>query len=130
MITTSIKLYDLGASVNKMPKVTFEKLSYRALSLTTMCVQLADSTVRYPEGVVENLLVKVKNTFILADFLGLDMEGDIGIPLILGQPFLRDTNARIDVGAEKISLRIMGQTMKFKFQNKRELFLIHKDSKR
>ena len=86
--------------------------------------------MRYPEGVVENLLVKVKNTFILADFLGLDMEGDIGIPLILGQPFLRDTNARIDVGTGKISLRIMGKTMKFKFQNKRELFLIHEDSEK
>jgi len=45
-------LCDIGASVNIMPKVTFEKLSYPALFPTTMCVQLADSTVRYPEGVV------------------------------------------------------------------------------
>ena len=44
-------LCDLGASVNIMPKVTFEKLSHPALSPTTMCVQLADSTVRYPKGV-------------------------------------------------------------------------------
>jgi hypothetical protein len=121
---------DLGASVNIMPKVTFKKLRYPSLSPTTMCVQLADSTMRYPEGVVENLLVKVRNTFILVDFMVLDMEGDLRIPLILGRPFLRDTNARIDVGAGKISLRIMGQTMKFKFQNKRELFLIHEDSKK
>jgi hypothetical protein len=34
-------LYDLGASVNIMPKVTFERLSYPALSPTCMCVQLA-----------------------------------------------------------------------------------------
>ena len=77
-----------------MPKVTFEKLSYPTLSPTTMCVQLADSTVRYPEGVVENLMVKVRNTFILVDFVVLDMEGDLGITLILGRPFLKDTNAR------------------------------------
>jgi len=64
-------LCDLGASVNIMPKVTYEKLSYPSLSPTTMCVQLVDSTVRYPEGVVENLLVKVRNTFILADFVVL-----------------------------------------------------------
>ena len=86
--------------------------------------------MRYPEGVVENLMMKVKNTYILVDFVVLDMEGDLGIPLILGRPFLKDTNARIDVGTRRISLRIMGKTMKFKFQNKRELFLIHKDSKR
>ena len=79
---------------------------------------------------MENLLVKVKNTFILADFVVLDIEGDLEIPHILGRPFLRDTNARIDVGTGKISLRIMGKTMKFKFQNKRELFLIHEDSEK
>ena len=84
-----------------------------------MCVQLADSTVRYHEGVMENLMVKVKNTYILVDFVVLDMEGDLGIPLILERPFLKDTNARIDVGTGRISLRIMGKTMKFKFQNKR-----------
>ena len=58
------------------------------------------------------------------------MEGDLGIPLIHGRPFLKDTNARMDVGAGKICLRIMGKTMKFKFQNKRELFLIHEDSEK
>ena len=72
-----------------------------------MCVQLADSTIRYPEGVVERLMVKVKNTYILVDFIVLDMEGDLGIPLILGGPFLKDTSARIDVGTGRISLRIM-----------------------
>ena len=100
-------LCDLGASVNIMPKVTFEKLGYPSIFPTTMCVQLADSTVRYPEGVMENLMVKVKDTYILVDFVVLDMEGDLGIPLILGRPFLNDTNARIDVGTGRISLRIM-----------------------
>jgi len=67
-----------------MPKVTFEKLSYPTLSPTMMCVQLADSTVKYPKGVVKNLLVRFKGTSILADFVVLDMEGDLGIPLIFG----------------------------------------------
>jgi hypothetical protein len=58
------------------------------------------------------------------------MEGDLGISLILGRPFLRDAKARIDVGTGKISLRIMGKTMKFMFQNKKELFLIHEDSEK
>ena len=79
---------------------------------------------------MENLLVKVGNTFILADFVVLNMEGNLRIPLVLERPFLRDVNARIDVGAGKVSLRIMGKTMKFEFQNKRELFLIHEDSEK
>ena len=66
----------------------------------------------------------------MVDFVVLDMEGYLGIPLILGRPFLKDTNARIDVGIERISLRIMGKTMKFMFQNKTEVFLIHEDSEK
>ena len=58
------------------------------------------------------------------DFVILDMEGDLGIPLILGRPFLKDTNARIDVGRGRISLYIRGKTMKFKFQNKKEQCLM------
>ena len=59
------------------------------------------------------------------------MEGDLGISLILGRPFLRDAKARINVGAWRISLRSMGKNMKFRFQNKKqELFLIHEDDKR
>ena len=79
---------------------------------------------------MERLMVKVKNTYILVDFVVLDMEGDLGIPLILGRPFLKDINARIDVGTGRISLCIMGRTMKFKFQNKREVFLIHEGSEK
>ena len=100
-------LCDLGASVNIMPMATFEKLSYPALSVTMMCVQLADSTIRYPEGIVHNLLVQVKDIFNFPDFVILDMEGDLGISLILGRPFLRDVRAIIDVGTRKISLLIM-----------------------
>ena len=112
-------LCDLGASVNIMPKTTFEKLSYPSLSPTMMCVQLADSTIRYHEGFVHNLLVQVKDTFMIMDFMVLHMEGDLGISLIIGRPFLRDARAIIDVGTGKISLLIMGKNMKFRFQNKR-----------
>jgi hypothetical protein len=50
-------LCDLGSSMNIMSKVIFEQLRYPALSPTRMCLQLAESTIRYPEGIVENLLV-------------------------------------------------------------------------
>ena len=50
-------LCDLGSSVNIMPNVIFEELHYPALCPTSMLVQLADSTTRFPEGVVKNMLV-------------------------------------------------------------------------
>ena len=72
-------LCDLGASINIMPKVIFEQLQYPTLSPTMMYVQLADSSIQYPEGKIKNMLVRVKNSFVLADFVVFDMEGDIGI---------------------------------------------------
>jgi hypothetical protein len=84
--------------------------------------------IPYPEGIVKNLLVRVKDSFILADFVVLDMEEDLGISLILGRPFLRDVRARIDVRTEKIHLCIMGNNMVFRFQTKEEqTYIIHQD---
>ena len=93
-----------------MPKVVYDKLNYHELAPTTMCLQLADQTVRYPAGIAENVPVKIRNFFIPVDFVVLDMEVDAKTPLILGRPFLSTANAHIDVGAGEIQLNINGQT--------------------
>jgi hypothetical protein len=82
--------------MNIMPMVIYEELDYPALSPTTMLVELADSTIRYPEGIGEHVFVRVRNSFVLADFVVMDMEGDLGIDLVLERPFLRSAKARID----------------------------------
>ena len=117
---------DLGSSINIMPKVIFEQLQYPALSQTRMFVQLADSTVRHPEGIVENIYVRIRNCFVLTDFVILNMEGDTGIQLILERPFLRDVKAQIDVRAGKIHFRIGTNNIFFKFQYRTEQkFILH-----
>ena len=90
--------------MNIMPKVIYEALEYPALSPTTMLVQLADSTIRYPEGIAEHIFVRVRDSFVLADFVVMDMEGDLGVDLVFGRPFLRSAKARIDVGKGEIRL--------------------------
>ena len=77
-------LCNLGASVNIMPMVIYEKLLYPALSPTYMCVQLADSTIRYPEGIAKNVLVRVRDSFVFTDFVVMDIESYLGIVFILG----------------------------------------------
>jgi hypothetical protein len=52
-------LCDLRASVSVMAKKVFDKLSYSTLTPTSMCLQLADQSVRYPAGITENILVKI-----------------------------------------------------------------------
>ena len=87
-----------------------------------MCLQLADQTVRYPAGIVENVPVKIRNFFIPVDFVILDMEVNAKMPLILGRPFLSTTNAHIDVGAGEIQLNINGQIERFTFRPKVEQY--------
>jgi hypothetical protein len=108
-----------------MPKAMFEELGYPAISPTTMTVQLADSSIKYPEGIVENLLVNLRGSYVFADFVVLDTQEEI--PLILRRPFLIDVNARIDVGAGKIHFRIGRRNMKFKFQAKEEQCYLMQD---
>jgi hypothetical protein len=111
-------LCDLGASVNLMSKAVFEELGYPALSLTMMTVQLANSSIKYLEGIVENLLVNVKGSYVFTDFVVLDTQEEMS--RILGRPFLKDVNAKIDVGVGKIQFRIGRRIMTFKFQAKEE----------
>jgi hypothetical protein len=66
-------LCDLGASVIVMPKKVFNKISYSTLTPTSMCLQLADQSIRYPAGITENILVKIQNFFVPVDFVVLDM---------------------------------------------------------
>jgi len=108
------------SSVNIMPMVIYEKLLYPAFSLTYMCVQLADSTIRYLEGIVKNVLVRVRDSFVLADFVVMDIEGDHGIELILRRPFLRPARARINVGRGEIHFRVGKENMFFKFKQREE----------
>ncbi|XP_039811815.1 uncharacterized protein LOC120674749 [Panicum virgatum] len=113
-------LCDLGASVSVMPKIVYDKLSHHVLAPTTMCLQLADQSVRYPVGIAENIPVKIWNFFNPTDFVVLDMVVDTKTPLILGRPFLSTVNAHIDVGAREIQLNINGKTEKFAFRPKVE----------
>ncbi|XP_048228259.1 uncharacterized protein LOC125369532 [Ricinus communis] len=83
-------LADLGASINLMPSSLFEKLDLSEPKPTRMSIQLADRTMKFPKGIVENVLVKGESSF----------------PLILGRPFLATSRAIIDVRDGKLQLRV------------------------
>ena len=75
---------DLGASINLMPLFVFRKLGLGEVKPTTISLQLADRSIKYPKGVIEDILVKVDKFIFRANFIVLDMDEDEEIPLILG----------------------------------------------
>ncbi|KAJ9168544.1 hypothetical protein P3X46_020050, partial [Hevea brasiliensis] len=52
-------LCDLGASVSLMPLSIYEKLNMGDLKPTHISLQLADRTIKYPEGILENVPLKL-----------------------------------------------------------------------
>ncbi|KAF5755478.1 putative nucleotidyltransferase, Ribonuclease H [Helianthus annuus] len=99
-----------------MPFSLYEKLDLGELAPTRMTLSLADRSVKYPRGIVENLLVKVDKFVFPADFVILDMEADERVPIILGRPFLRTAKALIDVHDGKITLRVGEERVTFEIE--------------
>jgi hypothetical protein len=114
---------DLGESVNVMPKVVFDTLSYSMLEPTSMCIQLVNQSIRYPVGIAENISIKIRDFFVPVDFMVLDMQPDLKVSLVLGRPFLSIANAHIDVGAREIRFNINGKEERFAFEPRPELNL-------
>ncbi|KAK1419647.1 hypothetical protein QVD17_28881 [Tagetes erecta] len=111
--TVNHALADLGASINLMPYSLYQKLDLGDPTPTRMSISLADRSVKYPRGIVENLLVKVDKFVFPVDFVILDMEADDQVPLILGRPFLRTAKALIDVYDGQITLRVGDEAVTF-----------------
>ena len=56
-----------------------------------------DKSIAQPEGVLEDVLVKVGKFIFPVDFVVMKMEEDNLIPLLLGRPFLATGASLIDV---------------------------------
>ncbi|WZZ51200.1 hypothetical protein YC2023_051307 [Brassica napus] len=94
-------LCDLGSSVNLMP-----------YSVTVTLV-LADRSIRVPEGILEDVPVKINNCFVPTDFVVLKYRQEPKDPLILRRPFLATAGAIIDVKEGRINLNIGDISMIF-----------------
>ena len=88
---------DLGANINLMPLSLFNQLGLGKASLINLTLQLADRTIAYPHGIIEDVLVKVDKFIFPANFVQLDMEEDKEVPIFLGRLFLATSRAMIDV---------------------------------
>ena len=95
-------LCDIGASVSLMPYTIYKKLDLDELKPTNMCLSLANKSVTYLLGILENMPTKVGKFVIPADFVVLEMEEDLEIPILFGRPFLMTAGAIIDIKNERL----------------------------
>ena len=65
-----------GAGINLMPLSVVQRLSLRKLTPTAITLQMADKPMTQPEGVLEDVLVKVGKFIFPMDFVVIKMEED------------------------------------------------------
>nr|GFA12828.1 reverse transcriptase domain-containing protein [Tanacetum cinerariifolium] len=92
-----LALADLGASINMMPLSVWKKLSLPELTPICMTLELADRSISCSVGVAEDVYVKVGSFYFPVDFVVVDFDADLRVPLILGRSFLKTGRALIDV---------------------------------
>ncbi|KAK8980795.1 hypothetical protein V6N11_047926 [Hibiscus sabdariffa] len=107
---------DLGTSINVMPLSVYNTFSEDPIKETRIIVQLADRSIVYPEGVLENVLVQVNELIFPADFYVINMKSectDNSPEILLGRPFLSTTNVKIEVRSGLLTLECNGEVVKF-----------------
>jgi hypothetical protein len=92
--------------VSIMPKVIYDQLNHDSLVPTSLHLQLADQSIRHLVGIMEDIPVRIRNSFMAVDFVVLKLDVCRQIPLILGRRFLSVTGATFDVAARIIKLNI------------------------
>ncbi|KAL8546584.1 hypothetical protein ACS0TY_006347 [Phlomoides rotata] len=74
----------------------------------------------HPEGIIEDVLIKVDKFIFPVDFVVLEMKEDESIPLILGRPFLATERAVIDVKKGALVLNVEDDHVLFKIYKVRK----------
>ncbi|XP_070026033.1 uncharacterized protein [Nicotiana sylvestris] len=77
-------LCDLGASINLMPYSMFKTLEIGQPRPTSMRLQMANTTMKSPLGIIDDVLVRVDKFILHVDFVTLNCEVDYEVPIILG----------------------------------------------
>ncbi|XP_017406468.1 uncharacterized protein LOC108319740 [Vigna angularis] len=117
-------LIDLGASINLMPLSMFKKIGDHEIKPTRMMLQLIDRSVKYPYGVVEDVVVKIDKLQFLVDFVVMEMGENAEMPLILGRPFMKTTKVIIHVDNGVLTLNDQDEEVTFNVFNEMQLIQV------
>ena len=106
-------LCDSGASINLMHLSVSKRLTLGELTPTATTLQMADVTLAHPEGILEDVLIKMGKFVFPVDFVVINIEEDKQVPLLLGRPFLATGVALIDVKKGELTLRVGDEVVHF-----------------
>ncbi|XP_050379824.1 uncharacterized protein LOC126797201 [Argentina anserina] len=111
-------LMDLGASINLMPYSVYKSLEIGDIRLIDITLQMADMSLTYLRGIVEDVLVKVEKLILPADFIILDTDDaplhENELPIIFGRAFMATADTKIDVKEGLMTMTVHETTIAFR----------------
>jgi hypothetical protein len=92
---------DIRSGVHIMSKVTYNYLfGDKPLFPTYIQLHMADQSIQFLEGIAKDIMVRIQDHYVHADFVILDMgEEEEDIPIILKRSFFNTTDVIIYVGS-------------------------------
>ena len=96
-----------------MPLSMVKRLSLGELTPIAMTMQMADIILAQPEGIIEDVLIKVGKYISPVDFVFIDIEEDKQVPLLLGRLFLATRVALTDVKKRELTLSVGNEAVHF-----------------
>nr|GEW23856.1 putative reverse transcriptase domain-containing protein [Tanacetum cinerariifolium] len=103
LLSNKEKLFELANT--PFTENCLAKLYLPDLTPTRMTLELATRSFAYLAGIDEDVFVQVGNFTFSANFIVIDYDVDLCVPLNLGSPFLRTARALVDVHEEALILR-------------------------
>jgi hypothetical protein len=82
-----------------------------------MHLQLANQSLRYPKGILEDTTIRVGQSYVPIDFVVFKIGRHERAPIILGRPLLSTTKAIIYANTAKICFTIKDKKEKFSFKD-------------
>ena len=108
-------LLNLGINVNLLPYLVYMQLGLGELKSTSITLSLVDRSLKFPRGIIEDVLIQINNFYYPVDFVVLDTEqGTSGlnyVPIILGRPFLAIANTLINCRSGVMQLTFGNMTI-------------------
>ncbi|XP_069155647.1 uncharacterized protein [Solanum lycopersicum] len=104
---------DLEASINIMPLSSYKNMGLGNTKPTVIRLLMADRMVKRAIGILNHVLVKVESSIFLVDFVILECEVDLEVPIILRRPFLATSRALVDMEKGKMKFRVNNEEVTF-----------------
>ncbi|XP_070029044.1 uncharacterized protein [Nicotiana sylvestris] len=102
-----------GTSISLMPLAIYNKAGLGILRPTSLRSQMADCSIKRPVGIFDDVLVKVGEFHLPADFIIFDCAVEKEIPIILGRPILATRRALMGSERNEIKFRVNDKEVTF-----------------